>query len=135
MAQGPGYQIRKEKVVYRVIGEELVLLETETGRCYSLNKTGTVIWKELERDRGIQEISGKFAALFPADETRLQTDVSGFCRKLAREGLLSTRDRAAGAQSLPPREKPGKEAVKYPERYEPPRMERYDEIRRGRSVA
>ena len=39
----------KGDVVSRTVGDDMILLDLESGTYYTLNSVGAVIWKELER--------------------------------------------------------------------------------------
>ena len=126
------YTVEKEKVVYRIIGEAVVLLETETGRCYSFNGIGTEVWVAIEQGSGVLQISRDFASRYEIGIDRLKSDIAGFCKKLEKEKLIrKVKGPASKGRSALPRDGRGKP----PKVYHPPAFERYDEIRIGRSVA
>ena len=47
---------RKENLVWEEIGEELIILDHEKGKVYTLNKTAKEIWKCIATNKTLDEV-------------------------------------------------------------------------------
>src|SRR5215510_10331672 len=74
---------------------ETVLLHLETQLYYSLNATGTRIWKSLTQGLSVQEISDRLQQEFEVDADRANASVLALAEDLARQRLVVFDDRAA----------------------------------------
>ena len=61
------YKINSEEVTYKIIDNQAVILNLKTGNYYSLNETGTFIWRLLEKRIGIADIANRLAEEFGVD--------------------------------------------------------------------
>lgn len=73
-----------------VVSEDGVsLLDIRSGRFFSLNKAGGVIWMGLSEGLAPEEIEERLATIFCEDRDILRVDVSSFIRFLAELKLIS----------------------------------------------
>lgn len=79
---------RCKKTAFRVIGEETVILNIETGFYYTLNEVGTSIWQLCEKGRSIKEIARIISKEYIVDEDEARKDVLEFINDLYKEGLV-----------------------------------------------
>lgn len=124
------YMLDKDRVVYRIIGNEAVILETRTGYSYSINEAGTDIWKALDEELNLNQILQCLAEKYSMSEERAKNDLEQFLEILTKEGLIKKSDISKLAEDK--RIGTKKEKKK---KYEAPKLEKYYEIKRGRSVA
>jgi len=73
-------------------GHETVLLHLETTRYYSLNATGTRIWKGLRQGLSLQEISEGLQQEFVVQADRADTSVLALADELGRQHLVVSVD-------------------------------------------
>ena len=70
-------------------GHETVLLHLDTTQYYSLNATGTRIWKSLRQGLSLQEISNRLQQEFVVDADRANTSVLALADDLVRQRLAA----------------------------------------------
>jgi len=89
-SRGTGsYAVHKDKIAYRVIEEEAVLLNVDKGVYYCLNKTGTAVWECLAQSKGVAEILKLLSRRFPdVPLKRLEKDLHEVLRDLEKEQLI-----------------------------------------------
>jgi len=83
------YLSRCADVKSAMVDDEAVLLNVETGDCYSLNKVGAWFW---ERANGTMTISGlarEAAAVFEVTYEQAEEDLLALARDLVAERLAS----------------------------------------------
>ena len=71
------YCIDKEKVVWRTVDGEAVILNLDDGIYYTLNEVGSRIWEHLAEGKGIEQIADKIAVQFETQSQRVEKDVLG----------------------------------------------------------
>ena len=81
--------VQTDMAKWRVIDDEAVLINIETGHYYSLNKTGTRAWLLLI-DKGLsaEELTKKMASSYGATEDAIRNDIHKILKDLLNEGLL-----------------------------------------------
>jgi hypothetical protein len=77
-----------ERVVYKMVGEEMVLLDFERGLYYGLNPAGARVWELLAEGKTADEIISTLTDEFDAQETDVKGDVIALMDDLAANGLL-----------------------------------------------
>jgi len=66
---------RKGEVTWNSLDEEMVLLDLETSRYYTLNRVGAVIWEMLDGSRSLQTVADCIEVRFDAAKTRICDDL------------------------------------------------------------
>ncbi len=69
-------------------GKEAVLLHLETKAYFTLNETGLCIWKMLNRDLTLEEISKKLEEEFEVSPENARKNVLNLIRELIHEKLV-----------------------------------------------
>jgi hypothetical protein len=67
---------------------ETVLLDLSTGRYYTLNRVGSVIWAHCTGDKTISDIQAVLCARFDVASERALDDLVTLVSQLTQEGLL-----------------------------------------------
>ena len=67
--------IRSKHVVWNMVDDEAVLLNTITGKYFGMNKTAIALWQFIETPRSSQEIVKELLNLFEVEEALLTKDV------------------------------------------------------------
>ncbi len=81
-----------EDVVAREIEGELIIVPLVGGigdaddELYTLNETGRAIWRKLDGQRTLGEVSAALRAEFDAPQSELEADVLGFAAEMVRRG-------------------------------------------------
>lgn len=79
---------RSKQVMWNVVDNEAVLLNTETGFYYGMNKTASVIWELLETPKTILEIVQEMNKRFSVDSAVLTDDVEQIIKTLTSKRLI-----------------------------------------------
>ena len=70
------------------MGDELAMMDLETGKYLVLDRIGTVIWEQLEGEIRVRDLVDGLQARFEVDRKQCETDVLIFLEKLHSRGLL-----------------------------------------------
>ena len=68
------YELSKD-YLWKEIGEQVVVLHFESGRYYSLNPSGSVIWRGLLANNTAEQIVGDLCDEFDVDKKIAKEDV------------------------------------------------------------
>jgi hypothetical protein len=75
-------------VMFRVVGEEGVLLNLNTERYLGLNPVGTHMWNVLERASSIQAAYEELLQEYEVEPAQLRADIEAFIRQLLEQELI-----------------------------------------------
>lgn len=78
----------RPKVLFRDLGNEAVLLESESGIYYSLNEVGSRIWLLLQKHGQVEPTFRALLDEYDVPEERLYEEIQEFVEKLASRGLV-----------------------------------------------
>ena len=82
------YTIDKDKVTYRVIDNEAVILNLDNGYYYSLNGVGTEIWRGIDKGKNLNEILDSFKEEYQLPERQVKNDLLELVKDLEKEKLV-----------------------------------------------
>ena len=82
------YTIDKDKVTYRIIDGEAVILNLDNGYYYSLNEVGTRIWESIDKQKSLSEILSLLKEECQASEKQLKNDLMELVKDLEKEKLV-----------------------------------------------
>ena len=77
------------QVLSRVVGNETVLLDLESGVYFGLDNTGKRIWEAIGKGLTLRETVAVITSEYEVDEAQAQEDVNDFVRDLVERGLLA----------------------------------------------
>ncbi len=77
-----------EHVLGRRVGEELLLLDQDSGVYHILNPTGARVWELLERGESVDAIAAEVASDYDVDPARAAEDVRAILAQLRRAKLV-----------------------------------------------
>ncbi len=75
-------------VLFRELSGEIVLLNTVTGKYFSLDATGACIWQALKASGRLRDALDALLQVFDATESQASADVLDLASKLCAHGLL-----------------------------------------------
>ena len=78
-----------ERIVFKKVGEEMVLLDFERGIYYGLNPVGARVWELLAEGKNTDEIADLLTGEFDVERTNAKNDVEALMDDLAANGLVS----------------------------------------------
>ena len=77
------------QVMSRLVGDETVLLDLESGTYFGLDGVGKRIWESIDKGLTLGETAAVIVAEYEVDEHQAQTDVIEFAADLVERGLLT----------------------------------------------
>lgn len=77
------------QVMSRVVGDDTVLLDLESGMYFGVDGVAKRIWESISEGRSLGETAGIIASEYEVDEAQAQADVLKFVTDLAERGLLT----------------------------------------------
>ncbi len=84
--------IDKDRITWRKLKDEFVLMHLDTGGYYSLNETGVMIWQGLVDERPHEATIADVVEEFEVDEKTAQGDFERLINDLAGQGLVDLVD-------------------------------------------
>ena len=82
------YRVDADKVSYRRIDDEAVILNLENGHYYSLNNVAANIWDAIGKKNRLNDILKRLKTRYRLPEKRLQSDLCALVSDLEEEGLI-----------------------------------------------
>lgn len=76
-------------VVARAVGDELVLLDLESGACYTTNPAGALIWRLYDRGADLDTVVDALLAAYDVSEPEARAEVQTFLASAHEAGLLA----------------------------------------------
>ena len=77
------------QVMSRLVGDETVLLDLESGLYFGLDGVGKRIWESIGEGRTLGETAAVIVAEYEVEATQAEADVIDFTRDLVERGLLA----------------------------------------------
>ena len=75
-------------VVSRLVDDETVILDLESGMYFGLDGTGQRIWESVGEGKSLDEISAVLTDEYQVDSEQAKADVLAFATELVDRGLL-----------------------------------------------
>lgn len=91
------YPCRSDELVWRVIGDEVVILTADGHEIHKLNKVGSAIWDLVDGTKNIKEIISLIRERFDISFEVAQADVLDFAKKLVAKKILQITNAEAEA--------------------------------------
>lgn len=82
------YFVNIEKVVWRTIDGEAIILHLDSGHYYSLNKTGSLIWDLILQEKTEEEIARFLSKEYRVSEKTARKDVAEMVNHFEKELLI-----------------------------------------------
>ena len=77
-----------DQVVYKPVGEELVLLDFQTGMYFGLDPVAVRIWQLIAAHQPLGEIADTLVAEYDVTREALEKDIDTLLEELERRGLV-----------------------------------------------
>lgn len=112
---------KPDEVAAKIIDGEAVLINLATGVYYSMRGSGAFVWSRLEAGSNVARLSAALAERYGIGSEQARQHVERLLGELQTEGLVVASDGplASGAAA---------EIASAPEPYEPPRLEKFDDM-------
>ncbi len=79
---------RNERVTWRVLEGDCILLHLDSGVYYTLNQVGRFVWESLDGEKALPEIEKALLDLYAVDAEEVKKDVSELLKDLSKEDLI-----------------------------------------------
>ena len=79
----------KPDVVARTVGDEMILLDLETGTYFTLNSIGAIIWRGLETSVSFETMATAIVEQYEVDAVTALADIDEYVEQLIAEGLVT----------------------------------------------
>ena len=76
------------KPISAAVGDEVVLMNLDRGRCYGLGPVGTDLWNKMSQPVRVSEILRQLSLEYAAESGVLERDVLEVLEQYAAEGLI-----------------------------------------------
>ena len=120
------YRANTEKVVWRIVDGEAVLVHADTSAYYGLNATATCAWEALASAAVTREdIGRRLATCYGGEAEAVLGDVDALVAALADESLIIDAPASNGSRTA---ESDTNAAPRSPGRYERPTITRFGEL-------
>lgn len=118
------YSVDATKSAWRVVDGDVVLINAETTYYYSLNESGTRVWKLLlEHELTTDEAAAALATAYGVDVDGIRGDVARLLESLREEGLVAANREGEGSPARLALERDGDAGS-----YAPPELLKYDTL-------
>ena len=84
------YLKRDEKVTWRTLERDCILLHLTSGFYYTLNDVGRFLWESFDGERKLQDIYEEMLEQYEVDPETARKDMSELIDDLMQEGLLKS---------------------------------------------
>lgn len=119
------YKINESKAISETIDGETIIINLETGFYYSVNKTATIIWNEIQKNIPVINISQHFVNHYEVDTGTAEKSVVDTISLFLKDDLILELDSDVSGNI----QEPQTGIVK--QRFIMPRIERYDDMARA----
>ncbi len=75
--------------VSATVGQEVVLMSLDRGRCYGLGLTGTALWQKMQEPVRVSELLVQLRQEYDVSSEELERDVLQALQQYAEEGLIA----------------------------------------------
>ena len=82
----------REAIATKVIDGEAIIINLASGRYYSTDGVGALIWERLAAGQSAAEVLAGLGETFGTDQSQLDRDVESFVSSLLAENLVSLRN-------------------------------------------
>jgi Coenzyme PQQ synthesis protein D (PqqD) len=79
-----------DEVIFRVLGDEAVILNLATGKYFGLNSVGTRLWQLIVEHGSEEKVIEGFLAEYEVEEKLFRQDLADLIRQLMQTGLVQS---------------------------------------------
>ena len=119
------YKINESKAISETIDGETIIINLETGFYYSVNKTATIIWNEIQKNIPLKNISQHFLNHYEVDTVTAEKSILEIISLLLKDDLILELDSHASPDIQ------GQQTGMMKQKFIMPEIERYDDMARA----
>lgn len=79
---------RNSKTISGRLHDEMVMMDIDQGKYFSLNQSATAIWEHLEKPLTVEELCGILTGEFEIDQAQCRKDVREYLDEMVKIGLI-----------------------------------------------
>jgi hypothetical protein len=79
-----------DEVMFRVLGDEAVILNLATNQYFGLNSVGTRLWQLIAEHGSEEKVIEAFLAEYEVEERQLRQDLADLIQQLMQKGLVQS---------------------------------------------
>ena len=80
--------IRNNETISGRLHDELVMMDIEKGKYFSLNQVATTIWDMLEQPLSLEEVCNRLTGEFDIDPEQCRKEVESYLEEMQKLGLV-----------------------------------------------
>jgi hypothetical protein len=80
--------IQNKKVIQSTIGEEVVMLDMDSGFYFGLNSVASIIWRKLEKEISFEEIISELLEEYNIDQYTCEHETKIFLNQLLEKNII-----------------------------------------------
>jgi hypothetical protein len=80
--------IQNKKVIQSKIGDEVVMLDMDSGFYFGLNSVASIIWGKLEKAISFEEVINKLMKEYNVDRQTCENDTRSFWNQLLERNII-----------------------------------------------
>lgn len=80
--------IQNKKIIQSKIGEEVVMMDVDSGFYFGMNGVGSIIWKHLSTAMTLEEIVSSLMDEFNVDKSICESDTIEFLNNLLEKKII-----------------------------------------------
>jgi hypothetical protein len=80
--------IRNNKTISGRLHDEMVMMDMDQGKYFSLNPTATVIWELLDKPLSMEELCDRLMEEYEVDKEQCLDDVKEHIKEMIKKGLV-----------------------------------------------
>ncbi len=81
---------RNRGIVANMVGDEVVMMDMESGKYFGVNKTGSYIWQLLEQPTTLGELCDRLVADFGISKEQCTIEFKPFIEQMHKEKIIIT---------------------------------------------
>jgi hypothetical protein len=116
------YKINDSKAISETIDGETIIINLETGYYYSVNKTATLIWNEIQKNNSIKNITQHFLNHYEIDHDAAEKSIKEIIDLFLKDELILELDSYVSPNTSEQR------ASLMKKKFIMPRIERFDDM-------
>lgn len=85
------YKVNSNRIIWRVIENQAIILDLETGFYYNLNRIGSLIWQSLAEGENVNNTLNKIKRSYNVPDQKLKKDASELIKDFVKEKLVEVK--------------------------------------------
>jgi hypothetical protein len=81
--------IKKEGIQPAQLGDELAMLNVDSGEYFVINEVGKDVWEQIDGEKNVQQVIEELTKTYDADSEEIEKDVSVFIKELEEAKVIS----------------------------------------------